>query len=113
MPVLMMYLVFGGAVRGRREAARLPDRQLLRVPRPDGVLLATVPGIGNAGVALAADFQSGYFYKLLTAPTSIGAIMAGRLLGDCVRLAVQAALVLLLAMALGAHVETGPARGGC
>jgi ABC-2 type transport system permease protein len=66
-----------------------------------------VPGIGNAGVAQASDFQSGYFQKLLTAPVSIGAVMLGRLLGDCVRLAVIAALVLLLAIALGAHVETG------
>ena len=33
--------------------------------------------------------------------------MLGRLLGDCLRLAAQAALVLLLALALGAHVETG------
>jgi len=61
-----------------------------------------VPGIGNAGVALASDFQ-----KLLTAPVSIGAVTLGRLLGDCVRLAVIAALVLLLAIGLGAHVQTG------
>jgi ABC-2 type transport system permease protein len=38
--------------------------------------------------------------------------MLGRLVGDWVRLAVQAALVLLLAIALGAHVETGIAGAG-
>ena len=66
-----------------------------------------MPGIGNAAVALAADFQSRYVYKLLTAPISIGSIMLGRLLGDSVRLCAQAGAVLLLAIALGAHVETG------
>jgi ABC-2 type transport system permease protein len=71
------------------------------------VLLAASPFFDNAGVPVAADFQSGYFNKLLTTPTSVGAVMLGRLLGDCLRLAVQAALVLLLAIALGAHVATG------
>jgi ABC-2 type transport system permease protein len=58
-------------------------------------------------VALASDFQNGYFHKLLTTPTSVGALMLGRLIGDSVRLTVQAMLVLLLAIALGAEVQTG------
>jgi ABC-2 type transport system permease protein len=63
--------------------------------------------MGNAGVSLAADLQSRYFQKLLTTPTTVGSVMLGRLIGDSLRLAVQAALVLVLAIALGAQVETG------
>ena len=74
---------------------------------PTAILLTTVPGIGNAAVALAGQFQSGYVYKLLTAPISTGSILLGRLLGDGLQLCVQSAVVLLLAIALGAHVETG------
>ena len=107
MPVLMMYLVFGALFAGVAKLPGFPTDNYFEFLAPTAVLLATVPGIGNAGVALAADFQSGYFYKLLTAPVSVGAIMYGRLLGDCARLVVQSALVLLLAMALGARVETG------
>jgi ABC-2 type transport system permease protein len=107
MPVLMMYLVFGGLFEGVAKLPGFPTDNYFEYLAPTAVLLATVPGIGNAGVALASDFQHGYFHKLLTAPTSVGAVMLGRLLGDCLRLAVQAALVLLLAMALGAHVATG------
>jgi ABC-2 type transport system permease protein len=107
MPVLMMYLVFGGLFEGVSELPGFPTDNYFEYLAPTAILLATVPGIGNAGVALAADFQSGYFHKLLTTPTSVGTLMLGRLLGDCLRLAVQAALVLLLAVALGAHVETG------
>jgi ABC-2 type transport system permease protein len=107
MPVLMMYLVFGGLFEGVAKLPGFPTDNYFEYLAPTAVLLATVPGIGNAGVALASDFQHGYFHKLLTAPTSVGAVMLGRLLGDCLRLAVQAALVLLLAIALGAHIETG------
>lgn len=107
MPVLMMYLVFGGLFQGVAELPGFPTDNYFEYLAPTAVLLATVPGIGNAAVALASDFQNGYLYKLLAAPTTLGAIVLGRLLGDGLRLAVQAALVLLLAVALGARVETG------
>ncbi len=107
MPVLIMYLVFGGLFEGVAKLPGFPTDNYFEYLAPTAILLATVPGIGNAGVALAADFQHGYFQKLLTTPASVGAVMLGRLLGDCVRLAVQAAVVLLLAIALGARVETG------
>ena len=73
--------------------------------------MTTLPGIANAAVGLATDFQSRYLYKLLTMPISIGSIMAGRLIGDGVRLFVQAGAILLLALALGADIAGGsPAR---
>ena len=107
MPVLIMYLVFGGLFEGVTELPGFPTDNYFEYLAPTAILLATVPGIGNAGVALAADFQNGYFQKLLTTPTSVGAVMLGRLVGDCLRLAIQALLVLMLAIALGARVETG------
>jgi hypothetical protein len=42
-------------------------------------------------------------------PVSIGSIMAGRLLADGARLFVQGGAILLLAVALGAEIETGVA----
>jgi ABC-2 type transport system permease protein len=42
-------------------------------------------------------------------PVSIGSIMAGRLLADGVRLFIQGGAVLLLAVALGAQIQTGVA----
>jgi ABC-2 type transport system permease protein len=107
VPVLIMYLVFGGLFSGVSDLPGFPTDNYFEYLAPTAVLLATVPGMGNAGVSLAADLQSRYFQKLLTTPTTVGAVMLGRLLGDSLRLAVQAALVLLLAIGLGAHVETG------
>jgi ABC-2 type transport system permease protein len=106
-PVLMMYLVFGALFEGVTRLPGFPTDNYFEYLAPTAVLLTTVPGIGNAAVALASDFQSRYVYKLLTTPISVASIMLGRLLGDSVRLAVQAVAVLLLALALGAHVETG------
>jgi ABC-2 type transport system permease protein len=106
-PVLTMYLVFGGLFEGVTRLPGFPTDNYFEYLAPTAILLTTVPGIGNAAVALAADFQSRYVYKLLTAPISIGSIVLGRLIGDGLRLCVQAVSVLLLAIALGAHVETG------
>lgn len=106
-PVLMMFLVFGGLFEGVTELPGFPTDNYFEYLAPTAILLTTVPGIGNAAVALAGDFQSRYVYKLLTAPISIGSILLGRLLGDGLRLCVQSVAVLLLAIALGAHVETG------
>jgi ABC-2 type transport system permease protein len=106
-PVLMMFLVFGGLFEGVTRLPGFPTDNYFEYLAPTAILLTTVPGIGNAAVALAEDFQSRYIYKLLTAPISIGSIVLGRLIGDGLRLCVQAVAVLGLALALGAHVETG------
>jgi ABC-2 type transport system permease protein len=107
VPVLIMYLVFGGLFSGVSDLPGFPTDNYFEYLAPTALLLATVPGMGNAGVSLAADLQSRYFQKLLTTPTTVGSVMLGRLIGDSLRLAVQAALVLVLAIALGAQVETG------
>ena len=107
VPVLIMYLVFGGLFSGVSDLPGFPTDNYFEYLAPTALLLATVPGMATAGVSLATDLQSRFFHKLLTTPTGVGTVMLGRLLGDCLRLAVQAALVLLLAIALGAHVESG------
>jgi ABC-2 type transport system permease protein len=106
-PVLMMFLVFGALFEAVKELPGFPTDNYFEYLAPAAVLMTTVPGIANAAVGLATDFQNRYLYKLLTTPASIGSIMAGRLLADGARLYVQAGAVLLLALALGAQVATG------
>ena len=106
-PVLMMFVVFGALFESVKHLPGFPTDNYFEYLAPAAVLMTTVPGIANAAVGLAADFQSRYLHKLLTMPVSIGAIMAGRLLADGARLFVQGGAVLLLAIALGAHIETG------
>lgn len=106
-PVLMMFLVFGTLFASVKNLPGFPTDNYYEYLAPAAVLMTTVPGIANSAVALATDFQSRYLYKLLTTPVSIGSIMLARLLADGVRLFLQGGLVLLLAVALGAQVETG------
>jgi ABC-2 type transport system permease protein len=106
-PVLMMFLVFGALFEAVKDLPGFPTDNYFEYLAPAAVLMTTVPGIANAAVGLATDFQSRYLYKLLTTPASLGSIMAGRLLADGVRLSVQAGVVLLLALGLGATVAAG------
>ena len=106
-PVLMMFVVFGALFEGVKHLPGFPTDNYFEYLAPAAVLMTTVPGIANAAVGLASDFQSRYLQKLLTMPVSIGSIMAGRLIADGARLFVQGGAVLLLAVALGAQVATG------
>ena len=106
-PVLMMFLVFGALFSSVRHLAGFPTDNYYEYLAPAAVLMTTIPGISNSAVALATDFQNRYFYKLLTTPASVGAIVLGRLLADGVRLFIQGGAVLLLAIALGAQIATG------
>ena len=106
-PVVMMFLVSGALFESVKELPGFPTDNYFEYLAPAAVLMTTVPGIANAAVGLATDFQSRYLYKPLTLPVSIGSIMAGRLLADGARLFFQAGVVLLLAVALGAEIATG------
>lgn len=106
-PVLMMFVVFGTLFESVKHLPGFPTDNYYEYLAPMAVLLTTLPGITQAATALATDFQSRYFYKLLTTRASIGSIMLGRLLGDSVRLYLQGGGMLLLALAFGARVETG------
>jgi len=52
MPVLIMYLVFGGLFEGVAELPGFPTDNYFEYVAPTAILLATVPGIGNAGSLL-------------------------------------------------------------
>ena len=108
-PVLMMFVVFGALFESVKHLPGFPTDNYFEYLAPAAVLMTTVPGIANAAVGLATDFQSRYLYKLLTMPVSVGSVMAGRLLADGARLFLQAGVVLLLAIALGAQIASGVA----
>jgi ABC-2 type transport system permease protein len=107
VPVLMMFIVFGTLFESVKELPGFPTENYYEYLAPAAVLMTTVPGISNSAVALATDFHNRFLYKLLTTPASLGSIMLGRLLGDGLRLYIQAGGMLLLTMAFGARVATG------
>jgi len=62
---------------------------------------------GSAGLNMVADIQSGYFDKLLLTPANRLSILLGAMGADFLRIMIQAAIVLLVAVAAGLHFETG------
>jgi ABC-2 type transport system permease protein len=61
----------------------------------------------TSGLALVTEIDGGYFDKLLVAPIRRSSIIFGRLAADLVRGLVVSALVLAVALALGAQMRSG------
>ena len=55
------------------------------------------------GVNLARDIEQGWFDRLMASPTPRWALLAGMVLSACARALIPAAVVLCVALALGAH----------
>jgi ABC-2 type transport system permease protein len=62
----------------------------------------------TSGLALVTEIDLGYFDKLLVAPIRRSSIIFGRLTADLVRGIAGSGLVLLVGIALGARIESGP-----
>ncbi len=74
---------------------------------PAIILLTAVLGMANSSAAFIVDLRTGYFDKLRTTPASPSGVIFARLMAEMTRVAGQGAIILLLAIALGARVETG------
>lgn len=108
IPPIVQFLLFGAIFGDLPDnLPTFPTDSYYAYLAPAIVFFTTVIGIANAGMALVRDFRNGYFRKLLLAPINRWAILLGRLVSDGVRVFVQAGLILLLALAFGATVETG------
>lgn len=108
VPPVIQFLVFGALFSDLpNQVPAFPTDSYYEFLAPAIVFFTAVIGTANAGMALVRDFRTGYFQKILLAPVSGWSILLGRLLADGVRIYVQSGLILLLALAFGARVETG------
>ena len=62
----------------------------------------------TSGLALVTEIELGYFDKLLVAPIRRSSLIFGRLTADLVRGIATSGLVLLVGIALGARIQSGP-----
>jgi ABC-2 type transport system permease protein len=62
-------------------------------------------GASQSGIGWIRDLQTGFLARMLRTDASPSLILFGKLLADSLRLLAQAAIVLLLAFALGARVS--------
>ena len=72
------------------------------------VSLAFAVATATSGLALVTDIDLGYFDKLLVAPIRRTSIVLARLAADFVRGLASSTLVLLLGLAFGMRIKSGP-----
>jgi ABC-2 type transport system permease protein len=70
-----------------------------------GALFATM----GAGQSIAGDIQHGFFNRLQLTPLRGPALIAGQLAGVTIQGLVQGVAYIAIALAFGAHLESGPA----
>ncbi|MHB8605385.1 MAG: ABC transporter permease [Thermoplasmatota archaeon] len=75
---------------------------------PTVVIQAAIFASSGSGIGLVEDMRFGVFNKLLASPVHRGAMFAGKTLAETTRVAIQVAIILALAIAIGANVATGP-----
>jgi ABC-2 type transport system permease protein len=73
---------------------------------PASLLLAA--SFGTAALFLVEDIEGGYFDKLRAAPVPRWSIVAGRLIAELVKGVLIAAAIVLLGLAFGISVASGP-----
>lgn len=74
---------------------------------PAVLMQATIGSAFNSGVGLVGDLESGMFEKTTASPMSWTAVFAGKAASELLRIVLQLAAILGLAVATGATVETG------
>ena len=77
---------------------------------PGIVGLTLLFGASQVGVSLVKDAQSGMLSRMVGSGTGTTVLLLGKLLGDVLRLSIQASLVLLLGLLAGAKFTIAPAE---
>src|SRR6185295_1135978 len=106
----LVWMLFFGFLFHRFPLAGLPaGTSYIDFLAPGVSAMTVLFGASQAGIGWIRDLQTGFLPRLLNTPASPAAILAGKLLADVVRLLLQAAAVLVLAVLLGADVHLAPA----
>jgi ABC-2 type transport system permease protein len=101
-----MWMLFFGFLFQRYALDDLPTGiQYLDFLVPGICAMTVLFGASQSGIELIRDMQNQFLNRILSAPASKPMIMGGKIAADISRLMVQALLVLLLGLALGATLQ--------
>lgn len=75
---------------------------------PGVAAMSVLFGASQSGIGWIRDLQTGFLPRLLHTPAPAAALLAGKVAADVVRLLVQAAGVVALALLLGARLRPDP-----
>ena len=103
----LMWMLFFGFLFQRYALDDLPiGIQYLDFLVPGVCAMTVLFGASQSGIELIRDMQNQFLNRILSTPASKPMVMAGKISADVSRLIIQAALVLLLGLALGAKLNT-------
>ena len=75
---------------------------------PSIVALTALNSAFQSGIGMVTDMEDGLLDKFLIAPIRRSSILFGKVLADGTRIMIQALIVVVVAVAMGVRVETGP-----
>lgn len=102
----LMWMLFFGFLFERYELVDAAERSYLDFLAPGVCAMTVMFGSSQSGIGWIRDLQTGFLQRMLRSPQSPRALLAGKILADVTRLVLQALVVLGLALALGARIET-------
>ena len=102
----LMWMLFFGFLFQRYSLDDLPvGVRYLDFLVPGICAMTVLFGASQSGIEFIRDMQSQFLGRILSTPASKPMIMAGKIAADVSRLLIQAGLVLLLGLALGAKLQ--------
>ncbi len=109
---LLFLIVYDGTVGGVPLLVSFAGGNYYNFILPAAILAASVGG-GAAGLLLVSDIRSGYLSKQLTMPIRRSALVASLVLTSAFQVVLQATIVILVGIALGADPKTGTLGIAC
>ena len=105
--LVLFSAVFGDVGGAALARTGLGDVAYLTYLLPAVLVQATMGSAFSSGMGLVRDIESGMFEKTVVTPMSWTAVLAGKAAAELARIVVQLLVVLGLAVAMGARIETG------
>lgn len=110
-PVVFLVLfsqVFGQVTGGVISRSAAGDVNYISFLLPAIVIQVALVAAAGSGIGLVNDIETGMLGKGLVSPMHRGAIFLGKTLAEVARIAVQVVFIVVIGVALGAHIATGP-----
>ena len=105
-PIIWL-LLFSQLFKSIAGVENFPYGSYLDYLAPGIIVMISLFGATFSGMGTLVDIDLGYLDKMLVTPVNRNAIILGRLGGDVVRVVLQAIIIVLIALAMGADFATG------
>jgi ABC-2 type transport system permease protein len=105
-PIIWL-LLFGALFKAVTEIPGFAGGSYIDFLTPGVVVMLAVSSAGWTGMGFIEDMNSGVMDRLLVAPAWRGAFNLGSVAQSMITVVIQTLLIVLLALALGAHYENG------